>query len=271
MTVPFDLAHLDASTVDAAAAWLDRVSQNAATQRYKQRSFQLLAVTAREVVLELGSGTGDDARTIATRTGPSGQVIALDPSPALTEVGRRRHGAGPGITFRSAPSAATGLPAGSVDAARVDRHLHGLGDEALDAVVAELHRVLRPGGRLVVCEPEASTLDVSAGPAATVWRAPPPRDLLARVVPGFELRTVERHSLRLRDYDVARDLLRLDARLAAAVAAGEVDELEALTWEFAQRNASEAGRFSASLDGLVALFVRGERGVSELAGAEIRD
>src|SRR5215211_7777675 len=49
-----------------------------------------------EAVLDLGSGTGDDARRLAEATGPTGQVLGIDASEAMVAEARRR-AAGSGL------------------------------------------------------------------------------------------------------------------------------------------------------------------------------
>lgn len=110
-------------------------------------------------VLELGSGTGDHARTLAELVGPTGSVLATDVAQGMVDLTR--------ATLADLPQA---------EARRVDAADTGLPDEAFDAVAfvmglmfvpeperatAEIHRVLRPGGRAGVA--------VWSGPGQNPW------------------------------------------------------------------------------------------------------
>jgi ubiquinone/menaquinone biosynthesis C-methylase UbiE len=57
---------------------------------YKQTMLNLLDVRIGQSVLEVGCGTGDDARDIARFVGPTGHVTGLDYSEAMIEVARER-------------------------------------------------------------------------------------------------------------------------------------------------------------------------------------
>ncbi len=113
---------------------------------------------AGDTVLELGAGLG--AATIAAheRIG-DGWVIAVDPSvSALEQLLRLAHEAeANGIMYLVGDIEVLPLPNASVDVVVLRSVLAHAGD--LDAAVAELARVLRPGGRLSLCEP----LDGAAG------------------------------------------------------------------------------------------------------------
>jgi ubiquinone/menaquinone biosynthesis C-methylase UbiE len=94
-------------------------------------------------VLDLGSGSGVAAAAAAGATGAGGQVVALDPSPALLAHARATRilvvaGSAPGLPFAPAVFDA-------VVASLVIGHF----DDYRPAL-ADLVRVLRPGGRLGV-------------------------------------------------------------------------------------------------------------------------
>jgi demethylmenaquinone methyltransferase/2-methoxy-6-polyprenyl-1,4-benzoquinol methylase len=97
-----------------------------------------------ERVLDVACGTGTSSYALA-RAGAT--VVALDFSPGMIEEGRRRH---PSIEFVEGD--AEKLPFGDdeFDAVTISFGLRNV--EHPKVALAEMYRVLKPGGRLVVCE-----------------------------------------------------------------------------------------------------------------------
>ena len=96
-------------------------------------------------VLEVGSGRGGGAQYLARYAGPR-TVTGLDFSRSAVELSTR-HRSGPGLRFRAGDAQATGLPDACVDVVVNVESSHCYG--SMDAFVAEVHRVLRPGGHFV--------------------------------------------------------------------------------------------------------------------------
>ena len=104
-------------------------------------------VHAGMTVLDFGCGPGRFTIPAAGIVGAEGRVHALDVHPLairLTERKARRAGLANISLVRS--DCATGLPPGSVDAALLYDTLHDMEDK--DAILGELHRVLKAGGKL---------------------------------------------------------------------------------------------------------------------------
>ena len=102
-------------------------------------------VRAGERLLDLGTGTGSLARGFARR---GLLVTALDPSPAMLAAARRLdHTAGLSVDYVEAGAEATGLPAGSFEVVSAGQCWHWF-ERARAA--AEVRRLLRPGGRVVI-------------------------------------------------------------------------------------------------------------------------
>jgi SAM-dependent methyltransferase len=100
-----------------------------------------LDLRAGRTVLDLGAGTGKLTRALA---GTGASVIAVEPGEAmLAELAR----AVPDVDARIGGAEAIPLEDGSVDAVTAGQSFHWFRH---DEAVAEIHRVLRPGGRLAL-------------------------------------------------------------------------------------------------------------------------
>jgi SAM-dependent methyltransferase len=122
-----------------------------------------------ETVLDLGSGGGLDALLAARQVGPAGRVIGIDMTPSMLERARKA-AAQAGLThveFRQGRLEELPVEDASVDAVTSNCVINLVPDKG--AVFAEVARVLRPGGRLVISDivldgrlPEAVEQDVLA-------------------------------------------------------------------------------------------------------------
>ncbi|MET9895387.1 methyltransferase domain-containing protein [Streptomyces sp. NPDC006465] len=124
----------------------------------RHRAFsRLAALSGAETgdrVLDVGCGTGYLTRRMAVAVGPRGAVTGVDPSPSVLAYARRRNRAGRGAecTYREGVAEALALPDGSFDTVVTSLMLHHLPEELRPSALAEMWRVLRPGGRLLVVE-----------------------------------------------------------------------------------------------------------------------
>jgi demethylmenaquinone methyltransferase / 2-methoxy-6-polyprenyl-1,4-benzoquinol methylase len=106
-----------------------------------------VAAGAGELVLDLAAGTGTSSLTF-TRAG--GRCVACDFSLGMLGVGARRlEGAGQ-ISFVAGDALRLPFRDRAFDAVTISFGLRNMADP--DAALAEMLRVTRPGGRLVICE-----------------------------------------------------------------------------------------------------------------------
>ena len=103
-----------------------------------------IAPRAGELVLDLAAGTGTSSAAFA-KSGAT--VTALDFSPGMIEVGEKKH---PDIDFVLADATEIPFEANSFDVVTISFGLRNV--EEPKAALAEMFRVLKPGGRLVICE-----------------------------------------------------------------------------------------------------------------------
>ena len=105
-----------------------------------------------EVVLDLGSGGGIDVLLSARRVGPTGFAYGIDMTDEMLELARRNaaEAGATNVEFRKGRIEAIPLPDASVDVVISNCVINLSTDKA--AVLAEIARVLRPGGRMGVSD-----------------------------------------------------------------------------------------------------------------------
>jgi ubiquinone/menaquinone biosynthesis C-methylase UbiE len=113
----------------------------------KRDSYDLLGAIPGHRILEVGCGLGDDAAALAGRVAPGGAVVAVDGSQAMVDAAAQRHGDVAGLSFELADATELPFEDASFDGCRIDRVLQHIADPA--RAIAEMARVLRPGGVLV--------------------------------------------------------------------------------------------------------------------------
>jgi SAM-dependent methyltransferase len=105
-----------------------------------------------ETVLDLGSGAGMDSILAASHTGPTGRVIGVDMTPAMIHKAQRNAETLRVTNVEFRQGTLEQLP---VDDDRVDVAIaNGVFNLCPDkpTVLREVHRVLRPGGRLQMAD-----------------------------------------------------------------------------------------------------------------------
>ena len=180
--------------------------------RYAPVADELVAaagVLAGDRVLEIGAGTGLVTRRRAPLVAPGGLVVASDRSLAMLSVARRATGEAPVVFMELDYSERLPFPDGSFDV--VVSGLTYVQD--VDAQVAEIRRVLAPGGRFALTMWGAEYLELEMMSAAKralgqpPIPAPQPDAVVARLeAAGFE--QVERRDFELAPvYDSVDDYL----------------------------------------------------------------
>ena len=146
------------ATHDPAAlvAFLDARTGIEGEREVKELELAMLRVGPGLQILDVGCGTGDDAREIAALLGPKGKVTGVDVSPSMIAEARKRSQA-TALPAEFVEGSALDLPfdGENFDRVRTDRVLVHLAEPV--RALREMMRVLRRGGRLVVSELDLGT------------------------------------------------------------------------------------------------------------------
>jgi demethylmenaquinone methyltransferase / 2-methoxy-6-polyprenyl-1,4-benzoquinol methylase len=119
--------------------------------QWRERAVDRADVGAGSDALDVCCGTGDLTLALRRRIGPDGRVVGCDFSEPMLEIARRKSGQ-EGLPAEFGWADALDLPYGerSFDAVTIGFGARNLAN--LEQGIAEMARVLRPGGRLVILE-----------------------------------------------------------------------------------------------------------------------
>lgn len=222
---------------------MDTTSQWPATRRLRQWERRQLNLAPGERLLDVGCGLGEAAIALAADLGDTGGIVGVDASEEMLQVARAgARAAGCNARFTVGDAVALDEPGASFDAVRSERTLQWVNDPL--AAVAEMARVVRPGGRVTLLDTAWSSFTIDVGD----------RDLSARV---REAMRFERN----RPSNVGRRLARL-ARTAGLLPCGATAQTH--TWTSWDPDESPAPDGCFSMESLAADLVAAD----QLAPAE---
>jgi demethylmenaquinone methyltransferase/2-methoxy-6-polyprenyl-1,4-benzoquinol methylase len=115
--------------------------------RWRARAADLAALGPGDSALDVACGTGDLAIELARRVGTGGEVIGSDFSEEMLERARAK---APGLAWEWGNALELPYASGRFDAATVGFGARNFSD--LERGLAEMARVVKPGGRVVVLE-----------------------------------------------------------------------------------------------------------------------
>ena len=130
---------------------LNRVMTGGRDRRWRAITVAETRLPRGGTALDVATGTGDLALALARVAGPGGCVVGIDFAEAMLEVARRKaHQRGVTVDFRHADALDLPFPTASFDAVTIGFGLRNVSD--IPRALAEMARVLRPGGRLACLE-----------------------------------------------------------------------------------------------------------------------
>jgi ubiquinone/menaquinone biosynthesis C-methylase UbiE len=159
---------------DAGARHIERTYATPDVVAQRAAVLGLLGVAAGERIVDVGSGPGYLLASIADAVGPTGAVHGVDPSAAMNALAAARTADRPWVRLHEGHALALPLADAALDAAVCTQVYEYVPD--VPAALAELRRVLRPGGRALVLDTDWDSV---------VWHTAD-RDRHARVMAAWE-------------------------------------------------------------------------------------
>lgn len=251
-----NFANVDQSDSSDFVGRLDTMHALEFFRAYKKETIGLMRIGTGNHVADVGCGTGEDARQLAEVVGKSGRAVGFDTSEAMLKEARARHGGNiPNLQFIQSTADNLDAKSGCFDAVRADRVLTHVPDIA--AALREMLRVVKPGGRVVVSEPDmlgcwmnnahhaisGRILQAIAHSCAQPFAA---RDLYYSFQDAglTNVRLVLR-SVALTDPASADNILKFGAAMEAMIARGKLSTEEAGLWQEEFEERQRTGRFLA--------------------------
>ena len=202
--------------------------------RRRELAREALAATEGERVLDIGCGPGFFVAELLEEVGPDGHVTGVDASPAMLALAARRCAGRAGAGFVAADVRSLPVAGAAFDAALCVQVLEYVPDAT--AALAGMHRVLRPGGRIVIWDVDWSTVS---------WHSADP-DRMRRV---------------LRTWDAHLTHPSLPRTLSSRLRSAGFTDVGVTGHAFVSTDADPQG-FGGSLIPLIERFVAGRDGIS---------
>jgi ubiquinone/menaquinone biosynthesis C-methylase UbiE len=151
-----------------------------ATER-RARILQALALKSGDRVLDVGSGPGHQAFEMSAVVGNTGRIDGVDPAESAVEIARRRCSALGNVSFQLGEVSHLPFDDATFNAVMSSQVFEYLDDVA--GGLAEMFRVLKPGGRVLIHDTDWGAL---------LWHSSDP-DRMARMMASWDRHLADPH------------------------------------------------------------------------------
>lgn len=133
--------------------WVVQIMALGQAGRLRRNTVDFAQIVPGEHILDVGCGTGDLTLRAAERAGSTGQVHGIDPGPEMIATAQRKAAhARVNVDFRVGVIEHLPYPDDAFDVVLSSLMMHHLPADLKPIGLAEIRRVLRPGGRLVIAD-----------------------------------------------------------------------------------------------------------------------
>jgi SAM-dependent methyltransferase len=225
----------------------------------KNRSFELLEIQPGDSILDAGCGPGLDTTTLARHFGGDVRITGIDYDPEMIAAANKRaqeQGVAQQIEHRVGDITALAFEDESFDAVRCDRALQHIAQSA--QAISELVRVTKPGGRLVLLDPDWTTFSIDFPEPDLEWRLR--RVATDRFANGYgarqSWRLLRQNGVKdlqaepvsfVFSYPETRFLLLMDRVEQAALETGFITQEELAHWHTINEKADREGTFFSTV------------------------
>jgi demethylmenaquinone methyltransferase / 2-methoxy-6-polyprenyl-1,4-benzoquinol methylase len=130
---------------------MNRVMTFGQDGRWRRQAAEVAGLRPGDTVIDVATGTGDLAFEVAEHVLPGGHVVGLDVTEQMLAVARRKAaGKSLPVAFELGDALRLDYPDGRFDAATCGFGIRNVDDR--QGALAEMTRVVRPGGRVVILE-----------------------------------------------------------------------------------------------------------------------
>lgn len=237
--------------------YLDRVAASPIGADYARWTLRAIGAASGQQVLDVGCGAGHALLAAAELVGPDGRVVGVDTSATMLAAAQARVRAAGRVRLCLADAQHLPFADGVFDGCRAERVLQHLPDPA--AVLAEMARVTRPGGRILAGDtdwggwlleaPQDQVTQAVLQAAAQRSRHPWIGRQLVGLFRQAGLQGLQAHVLTYpsTDYDWAARVHGLAAAVERAVASGALTSKQGQRWLEGRRRAAAEGRFLSAV------------------------
>jgi arsenite methyltransferase len=238
---------------ESTARQLEQVYRTRDVRRRRQLVLDAVAASPGERVLDIGCGPGFYVADLLEQVGPRGSVVAIDSSPSMLAIAAGKVEGHDNVALHEADATSLPVEDAGFDAIVSVQVIEYVAD--VPGALAEMHRALRPDGRLVLWDVDWATVSLrTVDPARTerILRAwdghlahrSLPQTLTAQLkAAGFEDVRVEGHTFATNELDPESYGGFLVPFIANFVGDREISREEAQAWEAEQRELAQRDEF----------------------------